>query len=1088
MRTHDGDGTTSPDPVQQDPAASDRRNEGAREAPAALVFAEYELDPERFELRRLGVRVPTQPKPLALLFYLARHRERLVPREELVAYLWPDVVVSDDALFHAVKMAREAVGDHGRQQRVIETVRAVGFRFVAAVEVRARPPRRRMRPRAGATARGPLYGRELQLERIQAALDGLAGGRGRALLFEGEAGVGKTRLLDELADAARAAGARVARGSARESEGPAFALWSQALDELLTASSDSELARVASAGPWLAQLVPSLRERLPALPEADASAAASPEARWRLFEAVKRALVNAAQERPLVLLLDDLHWAAAGSLRLVEFLLADLAHHPILIAGAYRDARVARDHPLPSLLGELTRHGAGETMAVGRLSRDGVGALLSSLLDAAAGPELVGAVHERSAGNPFYVVQIARELAARLASAPASWRETLAGVPQAVRQVVAGRLSQLGDTARDVLDLAAVAGAEFDVALLQRAFEAGPDAVLDGLEEALAARFLDETAGAVGRLRFAHALIRETIVAELPALRCARLHRALGEALEAQSARDTEPPVAAIANHYAAAASVGATDAAVRWLLRAGDTLMERMAYEEAGGHYERAAALADPAALPPLVRYGVLFGLGRARHFGLGDFVRARESFRAALEAARAQGDAERMAEAALAYAAIPQSSVPAVEEACCSVLETALAAQPEGALRTRARLMARLAAFVASAPRRQDEAVTLATQALARARSLGDPRVIIESLLALNRTLRLRGLSPPEERLALTAESVALAARTGDALLEIVARGQRIAPLLELGRGTELDVELACYDALSERLRIPAFEWLVPIQHAMQQLLRGELAQVEATALAALPLAAKVPDSVAPSVLATLFFLLRREQDRLDEMEAPIRLVMERYTTLQGPRAWLALLLAERGQREDAQREIDHLLAGGLAGLEGTEGWRPSLAMLGEACATLGDVRAAPLLLDALQPVACHGLVVGDGVLYVGPAARILGLLCALLGRYDEAESWFARALAHCEGIGARAFAARTLLDHGRALLRRGGAEDCLRADGLLREAETRGSALGLTRLLVEAKAARRGTRAPPQSAPRSGTGSDATTVASTPSTTSG
>jgi len=255
--------------LREERAQSGPAPQASADRGAVYRFGDCELDAQRLELRRAGVRVPTQPKPLALLFYLARHRDRLVPREELVAYLWPDVVVSDDALFHAVKMAREAVGDRGRQQHVIETVRGVGFRFVAAVEVRARPhatPRRRARPAPGASARGPLFGREAQLERIHAALDELARGRGRALLFEGEAGVGKTRLLDELADAARAAGARVARGTARESGGPAFAIWSQGLDELLAASSDAELAQVAAAGPWLAQLVPSLRERLPGVP------------------------------------------------------------------------------------------------------------------------------------------------------------------------------------------------------------------------------------------------------------------------------------------------------------------------------------------------------------------------------------------------------------------------------------------------------------------------------------------------------------------------------------------------------------------------------------------------------------------------------------------------------------------------------------------------------------------------------------------------------------------------------------------------------------------------------------------------------
>lgn len=1056
MRSGGDDGPTGPASARDAP----ERRSASRDGAAVLAFDVHELDADRFELRRGGLRVQTQPKPLALLFYLARHRDRLVPREELVAYLWPDVVVSEDALAHAVKMAREAVGDGGRHQRVIETVRGVGFRFVAPVEEVA-PTRGRRRRRTGARAgdgRGPLVGREEQLARAHAALDELGRGRGRALLYEGEAGAGKTRLLDEVAEAARAAGVRVARGTARESGGPAFAIWSDALADLFAASSDAELARLADA-PWLAQLVPSLRDRVPGLGVADLREALAPEARWRLFEAVKRTLVAASDERPVALLLDDLHWADAASLRLVDFLLGDLVRRPILLVGAQRDERLAPEHPLPALVGEVVRQGVGETVRVGRLSPEAVGALLAEHAGGAAGDELVAAVHARTSGNPFLVVQVARELAARLAGEPTSWRDALARVPIPVRQVVAGRLSRLGGRARDVLGLAAMAGVEFDVALVQQAFDGSAEDVLDALEEGLALRLLEETPGTVGRLRFAHALIQEAIAVELPALRRARLHRDLALALESASTQDPEPPSATIAHHYAESDVLGGGKTAARWALRAGETAMERMAYEEAAGHYERAAALQDPAGLPPDARYGVLLGLGRARHFGLGDFVRARESFLGAVAAAREHGDAEGMAEAALAYAAIPESSVTGIDAACCAVLEESLAAQPRDAARSRARLLARLGAFFANAPERQDEAVAIAASALEIARAAGDPRVVLESLLALNRTLRLRGLAPPEERLAVTAESVLLASETGDALLELVARGQRLSPLLELGRGAELELELARYAELCERLRIPAFGWLVPIHQAMQELVRGQLASVEATALAALPLAARVPSSIAPSVLATLLFLLRREQGRLAEAEGPMRALMARFPGVAGPRAWLALLLVERGLRAEAQRVVDQLFTDGLGAFTGTEGWRPSLAMLADAVASLGDRAHAEPLLEALQPVERYGLVLGDGVLYVGPATRVMGRLAALAGRFEYAESCFAAALAQCASLGARAFAARTQLDHARALLQQGGAEHCLRADALLRVAEKEAAELGMARLLVEANAARRG-----------------------------
>ena len=1022
-----------------------------------FVFDGFELDGDRFELRRHGARVPVQPKPLALLLYLARHHDRLVPRDELVGHLWPDVVVSDDALFHAVKMAREAVGDRGSRQRVIETVRGVGFRFVAPLAERSGRAAWAPTPAPGERTLPPLVGREPLLGRLLAALDATTGGRGRIVLLEGEAGVGKTRLLDAVGDAARSRGLRVLRGGCRKDGGPAFAPWSQVLEDLLTASSDAELALLADpgVGPWIAALVPIVLERIPTLapPPADERGA---ESRWRQFAAVSRVLAAAAKSQPLVVLLDDLHWADAASLRLVEHLVPELHGHAILLVGAHRDERAAPSALLSVLEGEMARHGAGEALRVERLSQEQVASLLVALLGATPAPSLAEAVYARTSGNPFFVVEMVHDLAPRLADAPSGVAFVLACVPEAVRQVVKGRLARLPERTRDVLALAAVSGGEFEVSLVQRAARHGSSAVLDALEEALGVRLLEEVPGAAGRLRFAHALIQDAIASEFAGLRRARLHLALGEALEAQQGGDAAPSAAALAHHFFEAAALGTGERAARWSIRAGDEAMQRLAYEEAASHYERAVSLVDPETLAPEARFELLFALGRARHFGLGDFVRARESFRAAATVARELGDPGRLAETALAYAAIPQSSVTEVEAECCSVLEEALAAQPAGAVVSRARLLARLAAFLASEPRRQAEAVELATQALAAARSAGDDHAILETLLPLNRALRLQGMSAPERRLAVSAESTALGAATGDAALETLAHGQRVATLLELGRGAEVDAEIDRYAALAGRLRMPALYWIVPVLRAMQQLLRGELDQVERTALATLPLAARVPDSVAPGVLAVLLFVLRREQGRLAEVEVPMRGLIERYPAHPGPRAWLAFLLAEGGRTAEARRELEGLARQGLACLAGTEGWRPCLAMLGEACLALGDVERAAELYTELTPAREHCLVLGDGILCLGPAARVLGGLAALLSRWDDAEAHFARARALCESLGSPPWAARTRLDHARALARRGRPEDRTRAAILLREAGRAAAELGLPRLAEEVRAA--------------------------------
>jgi predicted ATPase len=293
----------------------------------------------------------------------------------------------------------------------------VGFRFVAPVVDRSSGSLRRSAPRGRAAKGGeaplPLLGRDALLARARAALDETSRGRGRILLLSGESGVGKTRMLDAVADTARERGARVARGGCREAGGPAFAPWSQALESLFTASSDAELAPFAdrTTGAWLALLVPTLRERLPSLAPIEQGELHRPESRWSCFGAVARVLSAAAAVRPLVLLLDDLHWADVASLRLVEFLVSDLPRHAIFIVGAHRDERFAAGHPLTAVVGEAARLEVGEVLRVERLAQDEVARILATLVGTPPPTAVAHAVHARTAGNPFFVVQVAREIA-----------------------------------------------------------------------------------------------------------------------------------------------------------------------------------------------------------------------------------------------------------------------------------------------------------------------------------------------------------------------------------------------------------------------------------------------------------------------------------------------------------------------------------------------------------------------------------------------------------------------------------------------------------------------------------------------------
>jgi hypothetical protein len=184
-------------------------------------------------------------------------------------------------------------------------------------------------------------------------------------------------------------------------------------------------------------------------------------------------------------------------------------------------------------------------------------------------------------------------------------------------------------------------------------------------------------------------------------------------------------------------------------------------------------------------------------------------------------------------------------------------------------------------------------------------------------------------------------------------------------------------------------------------------------------------------------------------------MRAVVDRFAAIPGPRAWLALLLVECGREEEARHEVDRLVREGLASFAGTEGRCASLAMLGEAVVALGDAANAARLYAELLPVERYCMVLGDGIICVGPAARVLGSLAALLERWDEAEAHFARAVELSQGLGSPTWAARTRFDFGRALLRRGRPEDRARVQQLLCDASTAASSLGMKRIVDEALA---------------------------------
>ncbi|MGI8549880.1 MAG: ATP-binding protein, partial [Dehalococcoidia bacterium] len=469
----------------------------------------------------------------------------------------------------------------------------------------------------GASAgRPPLVGRESERALLQERLKAAWAGQGSLVLLAGEPGIGKTRLAEELAGEARQQGVTVLWGRCWEGEGaPPFYPWLQVLRSYC--ERQSPLTLHAELGPGaadLAQLLPELRERLldlPPLPQLEPESA-----RFRLFEAVSRFLRNASQAQPLVVFLDDLHWADKASLLLLQLLTRDLGEERLLVIGTYRDTDLDRRHPLAEVLPSLRRAPRFERILLHGLSREEVERLLVSRVGHGPvatgrakpasplpyqGPGLAEALWRETEGNPFFIGEVLRHLTetGRLRQTDGRWSVASGsiaelGIPEGVREVIGRRLSRLSDETNRLLTLAAVIGREFDAATLERVAVVDADAVDTALEEAETARVID-VLGKGGRYEFAHALVRETLYGELPSRRRVRLHRQVGEALEQQYARSLDSHLSELAYHFLeGAAGGGDIEQAIDYARRAAEHALAQYAYEAAVGQYEAALALLD--------------------------------------------------------------------------------------------------------------------------------------------------------------------------------------------------------------------------------------------------------------------------------------------------------------------------------------------------------------------------------------------------------------------------------------------------------------------------------------------------------------
>jgi class 3 adenylate cyclase/tetratricopeptide (TPR) repeat protein len=908
-----------------------------------------------------------------------------------------------------------------------------------------------------------FVGRDAELERLGQLWKEAAAGERRVALLAGEPGVGKTRLAAELATRVHEEGGVVLAGRCDEDLGVPYQPFVEALRHFVDHAAAADLKdRLGRYGGELTRLVPELPEQVPDL---HSPLQSDPETeRYRLFDAVGAWLTAASVEEPLLLVLDDLQWAARPTLLLLRHVVRSPHGGRLLVVGTYRDTELGRGHPLVELLADLRRDGHGERLSLVGLDQSQVAlwvhAITALPLEGKAMP-LARAIYQETEGNPFFVREVLRHL---IESGTVS-REDPAGVhglaeakiPEGVREVIGQRLSRLTERANDVLRCAAVVGLEFEVDVVQQASGLEEQVLLSGLEEAVAARLVVEVPGTTIGYRFAHSLVRSTLYEELSSARRVTLHRRVGEALEVIYDGRLEDHLPALARHFREAVASAGNSKAVEYARAAGEKAVAVLANDEAAAYFQQALEVLDmvgTAADDP-ARLAVLVDLGEAQRRA-GDPV-ASQTLLSTARLAQRCGDVATLARAALANSrGVLSSAIGFLDYEQVAILEAALDAVPDEDSQLRARLLASLGleliyAYMSAevASTHHHRRLTLCDEALAMARRLGDDATLAHVLLA-----RYYPIAAPDnlsQRLDETAELIAVTDRLGDPVLRARAWWFRFRAATEASDFETGRLALERFERLIEEASQPFLRWMATWNRGGQRLLAGRFADAEALFREAHTQGRAMGHRDADLFFAVQQFQLHYEQGRLSDTDERL------LQTPTAPRGMLPALLArfhaELGDLEQARRLLDEVARAKFLQVPLDLFWLRILADSAAVSTRLGDTERARILYELLAPYA--GQVVVILGIPSGSVAHYLGLLATSLGCHEDAEAHFVAAAAIAKRADAPIWLARTRLEWARLLLARRQPGDVERARELFQQALATARAFGLAKIERDAVA---------------------------------
>jgi class 3 adenylate cyclase len=884
-------------------------------------------------------------------------------------------------------------------------------------------------------ALGVFVGREAELERLRKAFDEAVSAHGGLVMLVGEPGIGKTRTTQQLETYAKMRGAQVLWGRTHESAGaPPYWPWLQAggqyaaahVDDLTTVigpqmppGSVGELSRIF---PWLRQ-GPNFVE-----PEE----ISDPEvAQFRLFDAYTSYLKAIANQAPLVVALDDLHWADKPTLQLLQHVARELSRMRVLIVGNYRDTDITRQSALSETLASLNRESGFDRIVLRGLTHDEVAAYIKARANVEPRREVLDRIYEETEGNAFFLSEVVNLMAQEGTLSKDSISDI--AIPDGVREALGRRLNRLAEETNELLQVAAIIGRDFTYETLTLLGDRDEDELLKMIEEALEARVIEETEQA-GRYRFTHAQMQETLLAELSTTRRVRLHGQVAEALERRYGARAEERAGRLAMHFGEAATLSPrfSEKAARYAAIAGRQALAQLAYPEAARHFRAALAAREGQEtdddMAELLRDLGVAALSNA------EVTEAWRSLRDAFEYYARKGDVARAVDAA--YRA--GTSMLLVRPSLVRLIERALAlvatgTEEYGKLQAALGQSLGLMGQVARAREAFAHAEAVAQKLGLRRLELG---VLRSSQHVIGFNLQM------EEAFAIGDRTIALARELNEPSIEAGAHffnsGQDW-----VGRLERAEEHAAACVALAERLRVPY--WIIGAAHAEARVAarRGDWDRAQRALERGLE--AGLPDA---RILAACAYVASQRGDtkaatrflrRLSDLVAPVP---------PGPNAEYAMLTAAAalvahigGLTPDAElirRSSEAVLASPVRG-----------AALLRSFAHLSRALLAHMTKNAIEAAeflphieALGSLVPGDRF---PQSDHMRGLLLETLDRLDEAVEAIESALAFLPPtyVPSRAEAA---YDCARLRLRRGAPGDRERARALINEALGQAQKLGM------------------------------------------